>query len=109
MKIKMVEIRDAGTRIAALAIKTKGENYAERIFWTQGGGYGSDSIILVQLEPVEAHSDPFKWEIFRTMREAHLYISRHFDELPDGAVVDVEYIKGERLEPKTSEIWRGRA
>lgn len=107
MKFKMIEIRDAGTRIAALAIKTEGETPEEQAFWRKGGGYGNQSVILVQLDEAEAHSDAFKWRTYRTMREAHLYVKRHFDELPDsGAVVDVEYIKGETAEPKDSEIWR---
>lgn len=106
MKIKMIEIRDTFTRIAALAIKTEGETPSEKAFWVKGGGYGQNAVILVQLEEAEAHSDPFKWTPFRAMREAHLYIRQHFDELPDRAVVDVEYIKGETTEPKDSELWR---
>ena len=38
------------------------------------------------------------------MTTAHLYIQKHFDELKNYSVVDVEYINGETAEPKTSEI-----
>jgi hypothetical protein len=47
--------------------------------------------------------DPIAWGRNRTMSAAHEYVRDHWDELPSGAVVDVEHIKGERVEPKRSE------
>ncbi len=38
------------------------------------------------------------------MHEAHLYINEHFDEMDNGAVVDVEYILGETDKPKKNKI-----
>ena len=37
------------------------------------------------------------------MRTAHEWLREHFDEIEDGGVVDVEFILGERAEPKRSE------
>jgi hypothetical protein len=39
----------------------------------------------------------------RTMRQAHLYITAHFDELSDGQVIDIEWILKETSKPKVSE------
>ncbi len=47
--------------------------------------------------------DPFEWGDNRTRLFAHKYIAEHFDELPSGAVVDVEFILGESAAPKLSE------
>jgi hypothetical protein len=80
-------------------------------------------------EPCAAHIDPFAWgQNPRTMFVAHMYLlNRHqeferdkywcpssraadkhdgFDALPQGAVVDVEYILGMRETAKMSEAQR---
>lgn len=108
MKVKMVEIRDEGTRIAALAIKTQGETPQEGAFW-YGTGFAKDTVLLIRPEDRQIEYSPYSWDsYYRTMRHAHLYILNHFDELPDtGAVIDVQVILGETVAPKTSEIWRG--
>ena len=49
MKVKMVEIRDEGTRIAALAIKTQGETPQEGAFWC-GTGFAKDTVLLIRPE-----------------------------------------------------------
>lgn len=106
MKTKMVEIRDDCTMIMALAIKTEGETEQEKQFWGRGCGFSNNSVILTRFNETETQHDPFAWQNYRTMKEAHRYIQKHFDELPDyGAVIDVEYIIKETTEPKTSDIW----
>jgi len=53
--------------------------------------------------------DSFDWPSGnRTMRTAHEWLREHFDEIEDGAVVDVAFILGERVEPKRSERETGR-
>ena len=37
------------------------------------------------------------------MREAHLWLENHWDEAKSGQVIDVEFLLGERAEPKESE------
>lgn len=105
--MKLVEIRDIGTRVEALAVKMSPDR-AEEFPFLRDLGFGSDSrlVYLIKAETQEAHYDPFCWGNTRTMRNAHRYIQKHFDELPDFGVVDVEYILGETDKPKTSEIWR---
>ena len=43
--------------------------------------------------------------VWRTMPTAHYWIIEHFDEIQDGAVVDVRVILGETTEPAPAEIW----
>jgi hypothetical protein len=107
MKTKMVEIRDDGTRILALAIKTEGETPQEKEFFYYCG-FGKDSVMLIRPEDPLISYDPYAWNTpGDTMKVAHRYIQRHFDELSDdGAVIDVRVIEGKRTEPAASEVWR---
>lgn len=105
MKVKMFEIRDAGTCIPVIAIRVNADTYEEFRFWKREGfncAYGD--VILVRPENELAKYDPYHWND-RTMMEAHLYIRSHFDELPDCSVVDVRCIVGETSKPADSEIW----
>lgn len=108
MKTKMIEIRDAGTCITAIAIKTESQDDKELAFFRRGG-WGSNSIILIKTngDTIATH-DPFRWRdgYSRTMFEAHRYIEQNFDELPENAVIDVQYILNETDIEKESEIWR---
>lgn len=107
MKTKIVEIRDCGTCITAIAIKTEGQSSKEFQFFKRGG-WGPNSIILIKTNgETVANYDPFAWRAngTRTMFEAHKYLEEHFDVLPDNTLIDVEYILGESHTPKQSEIW----
>ena len=107
MKTKMVEIRDDGTRIMALAIKTEGETQRETAFW-RNCGFGSYSVILLRPDDPLVSYDPYDWTTpGETMKVAHAYIQQHFDALPeDGALIDVRVILGKRANPAESEVWR---
>lgn len=133
MVSKIIEIRDSGTFIPALAIRLGSPNERER-FLLARSGFGrtmedqSEYIVLCKInggEPCECHIDPFNWgQNPRTMFVAHMYLlNRHqelerrekircsdkhdgFDALPQGALVDVEYILGVRDSPKESEAVR---
>jgi hypothetical protein len=49
-------------------------------------------------------ADSFDWgQNPRTYFLAHRYIERHFDELEEGAVVDVEFVSGETKTCKVSD------
>lgn len=132
MTSKIIEIRDSGTFIPALAVRLGSPNERERYLLARSG-FGrtlenqSEYIVLCRInggEPCECHIDPFAWgRNPRTMFVTHLYLlNRHqelaarngltetvpdkhdgFDSLPQGVVVDVEYILGLRSEPKHSE------
>ena len=88
----------------------------------------SEYIVLCKInggEPCQCHIDPFAWgQNPRTMFVAHMYLlnrqheiprdgtlsraERHdgFDSLPQGVLIDVEYILGIRSAPKESEAFR---
>ena len=128
MVSKIIEIRDSGTFIPALAIRLGSPEERERYLLARSG-FGrtfedqSEYIVLCKInggEPCECHIDPFSWgQNPRTMFVAHMYllnrqqelaraIEKHdgFDSLPQGALIDVEYILGIRTEPKESEAIR---
>lgn len=125
MVSKIIEIRDAGTFIPALAIRLGSTEERERYLLARSG-YGrtyedqSEYIVLCKInggEPCDCHIDPFAWgQNPRTMFVTHLYLlNRHneldspldkhdgFDSLPQGALIDVEHILGIRAEPKEPE------
>lgn len=125
MVSKIIEIRDAGTFIPALAVRLGSPEERERYLLARSG-FGrtfeaqSEYIVLCKInggEPCECHIDPYSWgQNPRTMFVAHLWLlNRHaecgsrlerydgFDSLAQGALVDVEYILGSRTAPKLSE------
>lgn len=109
LETKVLEIRDKGTCIPALAIRMQAKTPIQSYYIHYRSGYpgNGSSIMLMILADGKATNDPYMWGALgmgvRTMPNAHLYIEQHFDGLRDGAVVDVEYIKGETAEPKMSE------
>lgn len=106
----MLEIRDRMTLIVAMAIRLAPACEADRRLLARAGFTTEPEtqakyVVLLRFNPEHMTYDPWRWEQHsRTMREAHRYILQHFDELRDGAVVDVEYILGEALVPKMSEV-----
>lgn len=112
MRAKALEIRDAGTFIAALAVDMNPSGLftaagAQR-YLLRRCGYpcdGKPNVILTRLDGYgTATNDPYYWPASpRTMRIAHKWILEHWNELEDGSVVCVENILGERDEPKKSE------
>lgn len=111
MIAKTFEIRDKATFIPVLAIKLEPSCEADRYLLGRCG-FGADSASqsqYIQLVKIDggvgiSSSDPYEWgSAARTMPIAHQYIIKNFDKLGSGAVVCVEYLLGERLEPKVSE------
>lgn len=108
--IKMFEIRDRATYIPVFAIKMQSDDPVER-YHLKRAGYGEEFpiIMVVKIDGgVEASYAPYKWHDMRTMRTAHMYIEKHFDELNSGDVVDVEFILGESKTCKRTERFYGR-
>jgi hypothetical protein len=104
MRSKFIEIRDANTLITAIAIKTAPDSDEEKAFYRHSG-WGESSVILIKINgEARAEYDPFVWFGSRTMREAHRYIERHYDEIPNYGLVDVQVLLGETTTPKTSDI-----
>jgi hypothetical protein len=105
VRAKTLEVRDAGTFVPMLAVDINPDNEAQR-YLMRRLGYpcdGEPNILLTRLEGAgEATNDPYAWR-GRTFPVAHNWIIDHWSELEDGAVVDVEFILGERQAPKISE------
>lgn len=111
MKAKALEIRDEGTFIAALAVDMNppepgAPGYAAQRYLLRRCGYACDgrsNIVLTRLAGTgKATCDPYEWG-GRTWPVAHDYIIKHWDELRDGDVVDVQFILGETKQRKASE------
>ena len=100
METKILELRDRATFIPVLAMRLSSENEAERSLLARGGwGINSEDhkqyIILMRMDgQVNANFDPCDWGD-RTFSVAHSYITKEFDNLVSGDVVDVEFILGE--------------
>jgi hypothetical protein len=103
---KMIEIRDSGTFIPVIATKMVSISPDERYLLVHAG-YGEDEplILITEIDgssDLISHYDPdeWAWESNLTLSQAHKYIAEHFDEIPNCGVVDVEYIRGDRAQPK---------
>lgn len=103
MITKLLEIRDEGTCIPAMATEAVAENGRQGPILRRAGYGESRCIILQHLHKGEATYNPYDWRS-RTYAEAHLYIVKHWDDLKDGDVIDVQFILGETTEKKVSEI-----
>ena len=111
MICKMLEIRDRATFIPAMAIRLCPACEADRRLLARAGftteaETQAEYVLLLRFNPEAMQYDPYKWvpSGSRTMTVAHRHILQHFDDLRDGAVVDVEYLLGESLVPKVSEV-----
>jgi hypothetical protein len=112
MKAIIIEIRDAGTFIPALAVQLGSSEEQERWLLAMAG-YGrtyedqSEYVVLCKINggsPCKCAIDPVEWgQNPRTYYVAHRYVQKHFSELEAGAVVDVQFILGETATPKTTD------
>lgn len=111
MKVKLVEVRDRGTCVPAIAIKTTNpENEAEQWLWHRSGYHGAwdrgEEIILARIDGSADRQliyDIYDWHGSITMQAAHEWLIDHFDEIENGAVVDAEFIRGESVAPRQSD------
>lgn len=108
MEVKCLEVRDSGTFIPVIAIRPVAANKAQEYLLRRAGyNAGADESCVILLPascrgPGPATYDIYDWDD-RTYKNAHHFITKHWSELADGDVVDVEYILGETSEPKRSE------
>jgi len=110
METKLIEIRDRGTKIVALATRMVPATPRESalLSWC-GYGPATPLVVLAYADPdnggrTECHHDPVEWRLHRgrTMQRAHLHLQDHWDDVEDGGVVDVEYVAGEVDAPKVA-------
>lgn len=106
MQVKVLEIRDDATFIPVICIRPTPDSEAQRYLLRRDGYSGHEGercIIMIDAQCRGVAYDPYDWTDTRTKRAAHIYIENNWDALKDGDVVDVEFILGERAEPKKSE------
>jgi hypothetical protein len=113
MEVKLLEVRDRATFIAAIAIRATFRDDEER-WLLRRAGYAIEQI-EPELKGIEPYilfapldgGKPLEYDPFaqpnRTMSRAHLYAVNNWDTLKSGDVIDVEFILGESTEPKQSE------
>jgi len=98
------------TFIPIFAFQADSSVVAEKYLLRRAGfGPGTNPCIIVGRLECSGLSrnctyDPYSWDD-RTFKTAHLYIEKHFDELCNGEVIDVEFILGETEKPKLSELF----
>ena len=103
MRAKMLEIRDKGTFVPALAVRLESRRVAEGYLLGRAGFVrGRSWTLLIHLTGLRVQWDPVGWGD-RTMQAAHRYVELMFDELEPGEVVDVEHVLGETETAKGSE------
>lgn len=107
MKAKVLELRDIATFIPILCVDINPDSDEQR-YLMRRVGYpcdGRPNVIVTRLSgDGQATNDPYDWNSgARTFPIAHDYVIKHWDELSDGDVIDVEFIKGETERPKQSE------
>ena len=108
MQVKLFEVRDEGTHIDVLVVRLEARSEQEAYLFSRSG-YGPQplgnytAVWRMDGGKGECTSDAFGHGNTRTLRDAHLYIEEHWDELESGAVICVEFLNGERTEPKTSD------
>ena len=103
MITKLLEIRDEGTCIPAMATEAVPDNGRQMAILSRAGYGESRCIILQHLHKGRATYNPYDWND-RTYSIAHQYIIQHWDDVADGDVIDVQFIRGETAEKKVSEI-----
>lgn len=101
MEVKLIELRDSATFIPAIAIRLWRGRFEERLndpesHWLIGAaGYGSPCVLFGRLNGGEFTYDIFDRSGSRTWFNAHRWVEDHWDEIPDGGIVDVRVILGE--------------
>jgi hypothetical protein len=105
MRAKCFEVRDRMTFIPVLAVEIVAMNEGQLYLLRRAGFFMpfGNTIGVINLQRAEVGWHPHGWGDSRTMREAHAFIEQNFSELDDGAVVDVEFIRGETTQIKRSE------
>jgi hypothetical protein len=104
---KIFEIRDRMTCIVAFGTKLEWSPTKEGRMLGMVGYTVGHYIVLTRLAGgvTGCHDDPHEWgRGERTMSAAHQYIHDHWDELPNGAIVDVEFVLGESKAPKETQF-----
>lgn len=108
METKILEVRDEATMMLMLCVNMNpGSDYERKALRREGYPCsGQPNILMTRLSGHgEASNDPYGWHTSaRTVPQAHDFIIKHWADLNDGDVVDVEFILGEATTMKVSEV-----
>lgn len=112
VNLKLFEVRDAATCIPVMAVRLGlGSKKEQWLTWKAGYGPRPEHAGYVLVSPLcgdyAMRWDPNRWSdagFRRTLKFAHEYIRDHWDTLTSGDVVDVEFILGESMKPKETEM-----
>jgi len=113
MQTKLVEVRDRATFIACIAIKLGGDTNPDERYLLRRAGYSCEQldgaegyepyVLLTTLDGGRyCYYDPFDWGN-RTLQTAHRWLIENWDLFISGSVLDVEFVLGEKPNPKLSE------
>jgi len=104
VEAKTVELRDNMTMMPVVILRhSRNDWQTNGVRLWRAVGYNDDDIILMPLAHLERTAG--QPEVGgRTLREFHLWVYNHWDEVVDGGVVDVRVILGERDEPVESDF-----
>jgi hypothetical protein len=103
MKVKMFELRDAGTFVPVFAVKVTARSAKELYLIGRASmHHGGPFVYLVSMLTDKAHWDPDKWDS-RTYKVAHRHIIDNWSRLSTASVIDVEYILHLTKDRKKSE------
>lgn len=112
MEIKILEMRDNATFIPVLCVDMNPDYndhfilYDKLRYLLRRCGYACNGAPIIGMTPLRADGSPFTVDPYqwpgpaRTYRVAHEYIIKHWSDLKNGDVVDVEFILGETATPK---------
>jgi len=107
METKIFEVRDRATTMPAVAILMQPTNRREHLILRHAGyscSPGDDVILFGHLEGGKFAYDVYEWNGNSTRMTAHDYISKNWAKLNSGDVICTEFIRGERTEPKETEL-----
>jgi hypothetical protein len=109
MIARLFEIRDRGTFIPLLAVQCDPANEDERYLLAHAG-FGKNAatqrryVLCGEIDSGKFRMsyDPFDFPT-GTLRQAVEHIQANFEALESGAVIDVEFLRGERRAPRQPE------
>jgi hypothetical protein len=102
METKLFQVRDEGTHIPVMATHVL-VTMEDRELRRAGFAVGRRYTLLTNLATMTTQYDEERWTPGRTMRLAHLHLNEMFDIYKSGAVIDIEYILGQREAPREPE------
>lgn len=106
IETKLLEIRDHGTFIPAIAIRVEngGTESRQDQLIGRAGFRVSPGVYLMRMVDARAQCDPYEWGNDRTHKAVHDWLYNFWHDVQDGGLVDVRVILGETTEAVGSEL-----